>query len=492
MKHLLRTLIFLAALSCLAACGPKGVDVTRFGLEDAVVCEDLGVLPQDLTVYAERAGGDAPLMQPARQGREDDRFNAAFFAAWDQGVPHLPRNEVFEAASNLNPAGGFAENLRPWDKARWDALVANCFMEGYGTVAPRAAITVRTAHLRRLPTDAPYFLDPARAGEGFPFDYLQNSALWVGTPVAVIHVSRDGAWAYAQTRLVSGWVRVGDLAAVDAAFIKTWRSRPLGVIVRDDTSLSVRDKKPDAVTGEPAVVTAHLGAVLPLAPATGNARPPKTPHVLVHVPLRGADGKAIIATADAPIYAARKKPLPLTAMNVALAGNAMMGQPYGWGGLFGQRDCSAAMHDLFAPFGIWLPRNSRPQARMGTRLDLEGMAPDAKEEKIMREGVPFFSLVGMPGHVGLYLGPYPKPGPKGEMRDVPVMFHNVWGLRVVSGWGDNRREGRGVIGRAVVTSLRPGAEHDSIASPASILDRITGLAILPEPLPGERSDKAER
>ena len=488
MKSYIRIFWVVAMVSVLGACTPKGVDITRFGLEDAVIAEDLGVFPQDLAVYAERAGKDTALMEPARQGGEDARFDANFFSPWDAGVPLLSKNDAFEALLNMDPGKGFAENLRPWPRERWQAIVANANMDGYGAVPARPAITVGTAHLRRLPTEFPYFLDPGRGGEGFPFDYMQSSTLWLGTPVAVTHVSRDGMWAFAQTGLVSGWTRVTNLAAVDRNFIRTWRSRPLAVFVQDNVVLAARDRM-DAVANGRVAAEAQVGTILPFATVKGRIEVAKSPHVFVHVPLRASDGNAVMATAFAPMYAARQKPLHLTPQNVALIGNAMMGQPYGWGGLFGQRDCSAAMHDLFAPFGIWLPRNSSPQGAMGARVELGGLSPDGKEEKIMREGLPFFSLVGMPGHIGLYLGAYPRPDGKGGEREVPVMFHNVWGVRVAPGQGENRREGRGVIGKAVVTGLRYGAEHPEISSPASVLDRITGLAVLPDPLPGERATR---
>ncbi len=483
MNRIVRILGCLIVLFSLTACATRGVDATRFGLEDAVIAADLETFPQDLTVYAGRAGKDTALMAPERQGGEDTRFDENFFAAWDRTVLHLPRDDVFEAVRKMSPARGFAENLRPWGKERWQEVVANCFMEGYGGISVRPAITVGTANLRRMPTDAPYFLNPGKAGEGFPFDYLQNSVLWVGTPVAVIHISRDRMWAYVQTRLISGWTRVANLAVVDKDFIDTWRSRPLAVLIQDNVALIVTDQKTDAVTGGEPAALGYVGTVLPLAPIK-NRREPKSPHVFVHVPLRSSDGRAIVATALAPMSATRKKPMYLTPLNVALVGNAMMGQPYGWSGFFGQRDCSATMHDLFVPFGVWLPRNSRLQGELGTHLDLGGLTPDQKEEKIIREGIPFFSLVSMPGHVGLYLGTYPKPEGR-ETRDVPVMFHNIWGLRVVGGSGENKREGRAIIGKAVVTSLRPGVEHEGLSSPAGILDRISGLAVLPDPLPGE-------
>lgn len=196
-------------------------------------------------------------------------------------------------------------------------------------------------------------------------------------------------------------------------------------------------------------------------------------------PARAANGMAIIRSAHLPPGQAAPKPLALTPGTIAAVGNAMMGQPYGWGGLFGDRDCSAMTKDLFTPFGIWLPRNSINQNRMGRPVTVTGLAPDEKERRIMAEGVPFFSLVTMKGHVGLYLGPWQVRG-----KEVPVMFHNVWGVRVTDPLRLNadgtHPAGRAIIGKAVVTTLRPGAEHSLRTSPASILDRIDGLSILPE------------
>lgn len=463
-----------AALCCFAGCAPKGPDITRFGLDDAVIARDLAALPQDLAEYARRAGENSLLLSSGEQARHDAVFTRRFFAAWEPTPQRPAKDTVFEGLAAMGPGRGFAENLRPYTEERWRDIRSNCFVEAYGETPIRPAITVGTAHLRRLPTDAPYFADPGAAGEGFPFDYMQNSALWIGTPVAVVHVSRDGQWVYVITNLVSGWTKSASIALVDKAFMKKWRSSPLCAVLMDDVDLSVVGTR-DAVTGAAMTVRAHIGVILPLAAPSKKIPQPTSPHTLAHVPLRSVDGKAAIATALAPMYAVRAKPLPLTPGNVAMVGQPMMGQPYGWGGLFGRRDCSAAMHDLFAPFGIWLPRNSRSQGQTGTRIDLAGLTPEQKEERVAAAGKPFFSLVSMPGHVGLYLGTYPM-----DRGDVPVMFHNIWGLRTLAGRGDSAREGRGVIGKAVVTTLRPGAEHPSLSSPAGILDRVNGLAVLPE------------
>jgi hypothetical protein len=300
--------------------------------------------------------------------------------------------------------------------------------------------------------------------------------------VAVIHTSRDGAWVYVENRLFSGWAPAESVAAVDAGFMKFWQTAPLAAVLKDKVELRPDRAPSDAVTGRPLPAVVNIGAVLPFAAraygpagqddAQGNG-------FTVIYPARAADGTAVMRSARIPLNQAAPKPLPLTPGNIAGVGNEMMGQPYGWGGLFGDRDCSAMTRDLFIPFGIWLPRNSVNQNRMGRIVPVTGLPPDEKERRIMAEGIPFFSLVTMKGHVGLYLGPWPLHG-----KEAPVMFHNVWGVRVTDPMRLNadgtHPAGRAVIGKAVVTTLRPGAEHPLITSPAGILDRIDGLSILPE------------
>ena len=156
----------------------------------------------------------------------------------------------------------------------------------------------------------------------------------------------------------------------------------------------------------------------------------------------------------------------LTPAQVALIGNVMMGQRYGWGGMFGDRDCSALTRELLTPFGIWLPRNSLSQARSGRRIMLDGMSIKEKEKAILRDGVPFLTLVWLRGHIMLYVGPY-----KGR----PAIFHNVWGVRTVEGASDNERF---VIGRAVVSSITPGSELRNLYRTTTFGDRVNSITVL--------------
>ena len=160
--------------------------------------------------------------------------------------------------------------------------------------------------------------------------------------------------------------------------------------------------------------------------------------------------------------------MTLTPSAMATLANNLIGQRYSWGGQFENRDCSATMRDLFTPFGIWLPRNSKTQAQKGARLlDLTGLSPSDKRDAINEHAIPFFSLIGMKGHIGLYLGYEP-------MTKMPIMLHDVWGVKT-NAFG---REGRAIIGKVTITTLRPGEERWDVTK-GSFYNKIRNLQILP-------------
>jgi hypothetical protein len=145
----------------------------------------------------------------------------------------------------------------------------------------------------------------------------------------------------------------------------------------------------------------------------------------------------------------------------------MMGQPYGWGDLYGNRDCSGTVKDLFAPFGLWLPRNSSKQAQVGEVISLEDLTPRQREERLLQEGIPFVTLVRLPGHIMLYLGEY-------EGR--AALLHTLWGVRTRTLAG---REGRWLVGKTVITGLAPGMEQDGFfLSISALLERVESMNIL--------------
>ena len=410
--------------------------------------EDLRRLPQNLMVYAQHVGKDRQLLSRQEQAQQDARFDRIFFGPWKQAEPSVTVKEL--AMRFGKGARDFTENARPWTREEWDNMRMNASLGSYPRVG-QPAITIRHTLMRELPSLRPRMTKPHPFGQDNPFDMFQYSSLFLGTPLYAAHISADGLWYFVESPIASGWVPAEDVALVDAAFTAQYRTGRYAAIIRDDLSV---------VTKTGVIGRTHIGAVYPLQKESW-----RKVHVLV--PVRGTQGQAAIAAAEFSSDQARAKPLPLHPAWLARIGNQMMGQPYGWGGLYEWRDCSSTVRDMFVPFGIWLPRNSAAQSRSGSFIPLEGLDGADKERQIKTSGVPFMSLLWMRGHIMLYLGQY---------RDESVVFHNIWGLRVVEEGDANARH---VLGRAVVSSLRLGQELPALKDGAILLDRLKGIATLP-------------
>lgn len=447
-------LLLACLIIVLAGCGPRKaskIPIAQTSVSQAGMVEDVRLLPQNLLAYA----GKTPnrrLISQEEQAKQDARFNRLYFGPWSAVKTTIKASEAFAIFGGKNGTSrprGWAENLLPWTKERWDQLVTNADRLAFPSRLDKA-ITVCPTVLREAPTHLPRFGNPTTAGQGFPFDLFMYSSLPIGMPLVIIHTSADGAWVYVETALVSGWVPTRDVALVDETFKRQYQNDHYAVILHDGVSL--RNSLGQYLA------TAHLGTVLPVAEASSSG-------LTLLVPVRNIQGRAQLVRVQVSATEAAMKPLPLTAGNIARIGNGLIGQPYGWGGLLENRDCSLTLRDVFAPFGLWLPRNSASQAKTWDFVSF-GNADDAmKEHIILNEGIPFATLLWLKGHIGLYLGQY-----KGQ----PVMFHNIWGIRTES----EGKEGRYILGRTVVTTLRPGVELPNVQDARGLIARMRGMSVL--------------
>jgi cell wall-associated NlpC family hydrolase len=313
----------------------------------------------------------------------------------------------------------------------------------------RRAIAVANTAMRVLPTGKPAFDDPRQAGEGFPFDYMQNSLVLAGTPLYATHESADRAWVLVESRFAYGWVRRADIAWVDDDFARTFRTGAFAAVVRDGVSL--------ADTDGVFRFKGFIGTLLPVVKNAGNAGDKAADGGLtVMVPARDVQGRAVVRHARIAPGDALPAPLAPTPDNFAMLANRMLGEPYGWGGLYTDRDCSATTMDLMAAFGIFLPRNSSQQAKLGWVEPLDGDGDAAKKARLLEGGVPFLTLVRKPGHIMLYIG-----STDGE----PVVLQTIWGLKTRRGGV----EGRALIGRTVISTLEPGENLRDLARPDGVL-----------------------
>ena len=433
----------------LAACAAKNTPGSGYS---GPVCQDVISMPQDLNMYAYETGVNVPLAAPQEQIAAAGRQKQAFYRPWRAAKPSKWVEQASANNFNMRPGNAYAKNNRPFPQELWDRIEANTNKGAFGS-GHGPGITLRNTNLRAMPTSEHFYRNPELPGEGYPFDYFQHSSLHAGTPVYICGISRDGQWLLVESSITSGWLPAADIGTTDAPFMQRWEALPLASLVRDNVSIAGTNN--------------HIGTLLPIA---GQA-PKGRGHVLsVLFPVAGGSGKADILTEVLPPDTAVSVPLNMTPGEVAKVGNAMMGQTYGWGGLDQKRDCSALTRDIMAPFGYFLPRNSAAQSKVGTTIDIAGLEPDEKERAIMREAVPFASLIWLRGHIGLYTGQY---------NGNPSMFHNIWGLRTKGGSGDC--SGRAVIGKAVVTSLRPGQERPDLCPSGLLILRMEKVAVLASP-----------
>ena len=78
----------LCSLLLLTACGGKQIP-PRDGIPSPHLgtIRDMRSFPQDLTVFAQQAGADTPLLDSQAQAEQDARFNRIFFGPWDMRKP---------------------------------------------------------------------------------------------------------------------------------------------------------------------------------------------------------------------------------------------------------------------------------------------------------------------------------------------------------------------------------------------------------------------
>lgn len=432
---------------------------TLLGLVIMAGCAGRSPAPiRDLTEMAQDAGAyhglepDTRLLAPEAQQAAWKSFLAEHFGPWERTAPKHTAEEVFWGLKAFGDKTLYGENTLPRDPAWFEELRADSRVDQYPSLSRQAIAVVNTA-MRVLPTDQPAFRDFDQAGEGYPFDYMQNSLVLTGTPLYASHLSADRAWVLVESRFAYGWVRATDIAWVDDPFISVFRTGTYAALTRDD--VPVTDS-----TGAYRF-TGHVGTILPVMDSGSGPN-----GLALLMPARTKLGRAVPAVAFIPAPFVRTMPIPATPNNFATIANTMLGRLYGWGGLYEDRDCSALTMDLMAAFGIYLPRNSTQQAREGMVIPLDSLGREQKTRMLTQYGTPFLTLVRKPGHIMVYIG---------HKDGKPVVMHAVWGLKTDKG----NRLGREVIGRTVITTLEPGAERPDIAGKGLLIDSVSVMTTLP-------------
>lgn len=444
MRVVILLLVTLLALGCAARVAvPEAADDPR-----AEPVRDLALFPQNPLAYLDVPGKAGALIAPARHEERFAEFRERFFAPWTRERPAHGAAEALWGFSAHAGRNVWGQDLRRRPPEWIQNLAATALTTDYPNLG-RPAVALTRLDMRVLPTVAPIFRDPELPGQGFPFDLNQNSAAHAGTPLFASHVTADG-WVLVETSFAAGFVPARDIAFVDQAFMDAWRALPLAALLREGEPLRVDDGRVAGVS--------RIGMVLPLAQGEDGPR--------LLLPVAEPSGMAALLRIEPAPGLAEPLPRPLTPLHTAAVAAELTGAPYGWGGLYGERDCSSLVQDIFASFGLWLPRNSRQQAAFGRSISLAGLSDEEKTALIREHGKPFQTILAMPGHVVLYLG---------QWRGQAAVLHAVWGLRT----GEGERRGRLVIGRTVITDLAPGSEHPDLSrEDGRLVSRLTAMTFV--------------
>lgn len=374
---------------------------------------------------------------------QDEILKRRFKVFTLRGVKFNP-DEVFWAFRTYKPSEKkryFGSNFRQIPDSWFEAQKENANFDALSSISAYAVTSTNTA-LRNFPTDEPIFLNPQTPGEGYPFDYLQESTLSIAHPLFVSHLSKDRAWAFVSDDAVWGWVKVEDIKFISDEEALAYQKSSFVTIKTD--KMPVYDK------GGNFLFYSRVGAILPVL-----AQDDKNYYGKIYV--RNSLKEYILPKSESALF-----PLKFNDSNLKTLLSSLLAQPYGWGGVDKLRDCSLFTKDLLASFGVWLPRNSRAQANMGEKISLKGLSNAEKSKEIKEKGVPYLTLVHLPGHIMLYAG-Y-----KGD--DIYVV-HDAWGIKT-------ENNGRALIGATAITTLNIGQNRSDIQNANLLISKVDSINVI--------------
>lgn len=420
-------LIFLGATLLFTACSVK----------EAKLVEPTQIKTSDIELLATTANDDSIDSQKASKD-----FFDKYFKPWSATKVSFSKIEAMWGNS-YRYKKVYLENHQLATADWFDKQIINSNFDDYNTLTKKA-IMLKNTNIRVLPTNSPMFYDPTQPGEGFPFDYNQNSAIKINTPIMVSHLSKDRAWAYVESGNVGGWVEIGTIAFVDKKFIQEFKN--------SNYFVSIKEKFPiyDPIFRE-------YVKVATIFPKKGDE------YIIAK---KDDDLNAVITYINLNDDEVEAMPLAFNTENRIKIAKQLMDEPYGWGGFLNNRDCSSFTQDYFATFGKYLHRNSKSQISNGKYLDMSNLSNDEKKEFVKKNGVPFSTLVYLKGHIMLYIG---------IKGNEPLVMHNMWSVRLKDETGKKYRY---IIGKATITTLEPGKEMKDYDEDNNILKRVEGIIIL--------------
>ncbi|RXJ94733.1 hypothetical protein CRU94_08175 [Arcobacter sp. AHV-9/2010] len=375
------------------------------------------------------------------QEKESKEFLKKYFLVWEQDKISISKEDALWGFS-IKDVTRYLENFSKIDSKWLEKEKINSNFEEFNTLNKKA-ITIKNTNIRVFPTISPIFKNPQTLGEGFPFDYNQNSLLKINSPLMVSHLSKDKAWAFIESGFVYGWIKIDDIAFVDDKFINEFKNENYFIAIKEDFAIY----NPNFIE--------YIKA--------STIFPKKENRYLVATKDRFMNAR--IDFIDIKDDYVSSFPLEFNLENRVLALKEFLNEPYGWGGLLTNRDCSSFTQDYFSIFGKLIARNSKTQTSFGEYIDLSDKSNEDKKRFIKNSAKPFSTLVYLQGHIMLYIG---------NLDGEPLLVHNIWSIKLKD---KDNNEKRQIVGKTVISTLEIGKELEEYDSENSVLSRVLGVTI---------------
>lgn len=410
-------------------------------------------LPDADRVILDRAGIAA---QNARMRAEDDSIHDL------RALPaRLPRAKVLadiQALSRWPQKPLFGEDGKPVAATARPAIEANLALDAIPTERPlQYGLVTHRAALRAFPTALRVFTSQGDTD----IDRFQESALFPGDAVAVLHESADGQWLFITSERYSAWIEKRFVGVGDAATVLGYGQHGPYRVVTGATAYTAFTPEEPRVSRLQLEMGVRLPVLAdwPVAQAV-NGQQAHGAHV-VQLPVRNDDGTLALVPALLPrSQDTASDYLPLTPRNLLTQSFKFLGERYGWGHSYDTRDCSGFVSEIYRSFGVLVPRNTSAQA---VSPALDRIAFSDKDGKSKRNAavqqLKVGDLVYIPGHVMVTLG---------QLDGQTWMIHDTAGG---SWFGPDSKRVQAHLNGVSVTPLQPMMASDTV----SYIDRITNI-----------------
>lgn len=369
-----------------------------------------------------------------------DEYLQKYFSMWRSSFNPPSSKDMFWGINHKN---GFDESKKSISIGFFSNIIENMQIESYPSMRQKA-IMIKDSNVRVLPTIKPRF----STKNGYPFDRWQNSLIYAFSPVLILHQSKDKEWVLIQASFVTGWVKSYEVAKLSNKDVKK-------MLKAKDYLVPIKDKIP--LYYKNAFITkAKVGMIYE-----------KYKDSIIGYK-RDLNGNAVRVRIKYDKNDFAPFPLPQSNINIAKVADSIANENYGWGGMYENRDCSAFIRDIFANFGIYLPRNSLAQVNYGkvAKYSKYMLLPESNEEKIKfinKFAVPFRTIIHLKGHIMLYIG---------SLNGTPIVMHQVWGV--------SDKNGGEVLSKVSITTLTPivNKVDYEIEQPKSLLERADSMNVI--------------